>query len=76
MTIGQILDVYDRWFDMIIRVYHVEDYGNENKAKTVYPMGYGYELPSKMVLGDYRTMMSTEIKTFKTNESVAIHFYI
>ena len=76
MTIADILTIYDRWNDQIIRVYNVKDYGRENEAKTIYPMCYGWELPSKMVLGDYQNMMRTEVLSFKSNLGVALHFYV
>jgi hypothetical protein len=76
MTIRQILGKYIDSQELIIRVYKAEDYGNEKKAKTLYPMGYLYELPNKLCLGEYNTMMNEEIKFFKASYNVAIHFYI
>lgn len=76
MKIKDVLSKYVDSASMIIRVYKAEDYGNENEAETLYPVGYFWELPQMMTLGEYNNMMNEEIKSFCAHYSVAIHFYI
>lgn len=76
MTIKDVLRKYMDSASMIIRVYKSEDYGNENEAEPIYPVGYLWELPQMMCLGDYQNLMNTEIKGFSSHCDVAIHFYI
>ena len=76
MTVQDVLRKYMDSASMIIRVYKAEDYGNENTAEPIYPMGYLWELPQLMCLGEYQNLMNTEIKGFNSNYNVAIHFYI
>lgn len=76
MKIQDVLRKYMDSASMIIRVYKAEDYGNENEAETIYPVGYLWELPHMMCLGEYQNMMNEEIKGFNTHCSVAIHFYL
>lgn len=76
MTIQDVLRKYMDSASMIIRVYKSEDYGNEKEAEPIYPVGYLWELPQMICLGEYQNLMNTEIKGFNSNYNVAIHFYI
>ena len=57
MTIKDVLRKYMDSASMIIRVYKSEDYGNENEAEPIYPVGYLWELPQMMCLGEYQNLM-------------------
>lgn len=76
MVVKQILDKLIGSPEMILRVYKVDDYGNENSAQTVYPMAYVYEIPSRLPLGDYEQLLKTEVKGFLVHDNIGLHIYV
>ena len=67
MKIADILNVYDRSLEQIIRVYDMED--NMYLCESI------IDMIGKMPRGEMRNWLDTEFMCFESSHGVALHFY-
>lgn len=67
MRIGDVVSRYVNNLDQIIRVF---------KGDEMILCEYYLDMIQKMPRGEYERWMNMEFSTFRSNETVALHFYL